>query len=293
MDGLVVVDKPAGMTSHDVVSRLRRIFGQKRIGHAGTLDPGATGVLVVGLGRVTRLLQFLSAMGKSYRGRIVFGVATDTLDAAGKVVERCPIPSLDRARIETATAAFLGAVEQTPPMVSAVKIGGRRLHELHRAGIEVERPSRRVEISRFEVESFSDGEEPFAEVLVDCSSGTYVRVLAADLGLALGGVAHLGALRRLRVGSFTIDEARSLEAIAAAPTESALAPVVAVRDFEQVRMDPELARAVRGGASVPISALPVGAEVGSLVALLDETGALLAIYERGQAGARPVVVLGG
>lgn len=309
MDGLVVVDKPPGMTSHDVVARLRRAFDQRRVGHAGTLDPGATGVLVVGLGRVTRLLRFLSAMGKSYCGRIVFGVATDTLDASGRVLERRPIPSLDRSRVEAAASAFLGIVEQTPPMVSAVKIGGRRLHELHRAGIEVPRPSRRVEITRFDVESFSagDGEAPSAEVLVDCSSGTYVRVLAADLGHALGGVAHLGALRRLRVGSFTIEEARSLEAVEAAPAEAALAPAVAVRDFEQVRVGPELARAVCGGALVPISALPAptqpaaalpvfsgeGVEPGSLVALLDEAGTLLAIYQRGRAGARPVVVLGG
>src|SRR5438552_1542292 len=140
-DGLVVVDKPAGCTSHDVVARLRRVYGQRRVGHAGTLDPDATGVLLVGLGRATRLLRYLSEAGKAYEGRIVFGIATSTLDAAGEIVDQRPMP-LTRRDVERALPRFVGDIEQLPPMVSAVKVGGRRLHELARAGQEVERAPR-------------------------------------------------------------------------------------------------------------------------------------------------------
>ena len=180
-DGLVVVDKPAAWTSHDVVAKLRGVYGQRKIGHAGTLDPDATGVLLVGLGRGTRLLRFLQEAGKAYRGRICFGIATSTLDASGEVVDQQPMP-LERDDVDAATARFVGDIEQLPPMVSAVKIGGRRLHQLARAGEDVERSPRRVRVDRFEVEAFEPGPYPVATVLVECGSGTYVRSLAADLG---------------------------------------------------------------------------------------------------------------
>src|SRR6476661_563185 len=215
-DGLVVVDKPAGFTWHDVVAKLRKFYGQRRGGHAGTLDPDATGVLLVGLGRATRLLRYLSEAGKAYEGRIVFGIATSTLDAAGEVLDQRPMP-LTRDDIERALPRFVGDIEQLPPMVSAVKVGGRRLHELARAGLEVERAPRSVHVDRFEVVEFEPGPYPEATVVVECGSGTYVRSLAADLGGALGGCAHLATLRRDRVGSFTLAEAFPLTAIEGEP----------------------------------------------------------------------------
>ncbi|HLX88911.1 MAG TPA: tRNA pseudouridine(55) synthase TruB, partial [Acidimicrobiales bacterium] len=171
--GMVVVDKEPGWTSHDVVARCRRIFGQRRVGHAGTLDPDATGVLLVGLGRFTRMLRYLTALGKSYDGEVVLGVATSTLDASGEVVGRWDMSGVDVADAQAAAAAFTGTVLQVPPMVSARKVQGRRLHELARAGVEVEREARPVTVDRFDVEA---GDEPgVLRVSVDCSTGTYVR----------------------------------------------------------------------------------------------------------------------
>jgi tRNA pseudouridine55 synthase len=292
-EGLVVVDKPAGCTSHDVVARLRRAFGIRRVGHAGTLDPDATGVLLVGVGRVTRLLRFLSGAGKSYRGEVVFGLATDTLDAAGEVTARHPM-SLERQEVETAVAKFVGEIEQIPPMVSAVKVGGRRLHELARRGEEVERAPRRVRIDRIEVESFIPEQYPRAVLLVDCGSGTYIRSLAADLGQALGGVAHLGWLRRLRVGPFTVDEAHTLEDVIDAPAEVLLPPVEAVRHLDRVDVDASVARGVAHGATFPATlfAGPSAPSGAGPVAVVGPEGNLLALYDRGRTAARPLVVLG-
>src|SRR5215813_4022963 len=151
--GLIVVDKPAAWTSHDVVAKLRKIYRQRRVGHSGTLDPDATGVLLVGLGRATRLLRFLQETGKSYRARVVFGVATDTLDASGAVLERAEMP-LEREQVELAARAFVGDLDQVPPMVSAIKIQGKKLYELARAGETVDRPARHVHVSAFVVEDF-------------------------------------------------------------------------------------------------------------------------------------------
>jgi tRNA pseudouridine55 synthase len=290
-DGLVVVDKPAGCTSHDVVGKLREIYGQRRVGHAGTLDPDATGVLLVGLGRVTRLMRFLQETRKSYRGRVVFGVATDTLDAAGAVLERAEMP-ITRAQLEAATCAFTGDIEQIPPMVSALKVGGRRLYELARRGEEIERPARPVRIDTLEIEEFEPGPYPEATVRVDCSSGTYVRSLAADLGAALGGCAHLAALRRLAVGSFTLDEARPLDRIETDPDDALVSPAAAMRDLEVVTVDAEQARAVAHGATFAANAIvPKGAGTGPFAVVDVHSGVLLAVYERRGAGVKPSVVL--
>lgn len=287
-DGLVVVDKPAGCTSHDVVARLRRIFGQRRIGHAGTLDPDATGVLLVGLGRATRLLRYLTEAGKAYDGRIVFGVATSTLDAAGDIVDQRPMP-LTRAEVVQAMPRFVGDIEQLPPMVSAVKVGGRRLHELARAGETVERAPRPVHVDRFELVGFADGPYPEADVVVECGSGTYVRTLAADLGDALGGCAHLASLRRTRVGSFTLDESHTIDAVEADADAVVLPLLEAMRDLERVDVDEEQARAVAHGMSFAAGALDV---VGAgPFAVADGTGSLLAVYETRGAGLRPSVVV--
>jgi tRNA pseudouridine55 synthase len=290
-DGLVVVDKPAGWTSHDVVARLRRIYGQRRVGHAGTLDPDATGVLLVGLGRATRLLRFLTETGKVYRGEVAFGVATDTLDAAGTETARQAMPEVTQAALEAVVPRFLGTIAQVPPMVSAIKVEGRRLHERARAGEVVERAPRMVRIDRIEVEAFAPGEFPRAELLVECGSGTYIRSLAADLGETLGGCAHLAWLRRLRVGPFAVEEARTLEEIAESPAKVVLPLVEAVRHLPRVDVDGETARGVAHGAVFPVTALG-GDEVGPF-AVVGPDGRLLALYQKGRAAARPLVVLAG
>jgi tRNA pseudouridine55 synthase len=288
--GAVIVDKEEGWTSHDVVARLRKIYGQRRVGHAGTLDPDATGVLVVGLGRATRLLRFVQDTGKAYRGEIAFGVSTTTLDASGDVVDRAPM-AVERPDVEAATRIFLGEIEQLPPMVSAVKVKGRRLHELARKGIEVERAPRRVRVDRFDVESFEPGPYPRATVLVECSSGTYVRSLAADLGERLGGVAHLASLRRLRVGSFDLTEAHTLADIERDPEAATIAPVEAMRDLARIDVDAEQARAIAHGVTFPATVL-AGDDAGpGPFALVGPDGELLAVYERRRSALKPTVVL--
>jgi tRNA pseudouridine55 synthase len=287
-DGLVVVDKPAGWTSHDVVAKLRKIYGQRRVGHAGTLDPDATGVLLVGFGRATRLLRFLQESGKSYRGRIVFGIATSTLDASGAIVEQQPMP-LTRDEVERAATRFVGEIEQLPPMVSAVKVGGRRLHQLARAGVDVERAPRRVRVDRFVVEDFDPGPYPSATVLVECGSGTFVRSLAADLGTALGGAAHLADLRRLSVGSFALAEASTLDEIESDPDRAVVSLATAVRDLERVDIDDEQARAAGHGMAFPAGAL--GERGAGPFALVRRDDDLVAVYERSGAACKPSVVM--
>ena len=284
IDGLAVVDKPAGITSHDVVGRCRQVFGQRRVGHGGTLDPGATGVLLVGLGRATRLLRFLTALPKSYVGEVVLGVETSTLDAAGDVVATSDLSGAGVAEARAAAAGFLGDILQVPPMVSAVKVGGRRLHELAREGVEVERSARPVPVRRFDVTA---GPEPgVLRVEVDCSSGTYVRTLAADLGRALGGGAHLRNLRRTAIGSFTLADASPLDDLAAG---AVLPPVEMLRDYPRVVADAEAAKAVGYGRTLDATGWPGPGPW----AVADGAGDLLAVYEGGPDGrARPCVVLG-
>ncbi|MFM8305106.1 MAG: tRNA pseudouridine(55) synthase TruB [Actinomycetota bacterium] len=288
--GLVVVDKPGGWTSHDVVAKLRSVYGQRRIGHAGTLDPDATGVLLVGLGRVTRLLRFLQETDKEYRGTVVFGVATSTLDAAGDVLDERPMP-VTREQVERAALGFLGGVEQVPPMVSAIKVGGRRLHELARKGEEVERAPRPVRIDCIDVEDFVPGDRPVATIRVECGSGTYIRSLAADLGAALGGPAHLGTLRRLRVGAFGASEAVPLDVIEADPAGAMRTPAEAMRGLPVVTVDAEQAVRVTHGVALP-GAL-AGETADGPVAVLGPDGVLLAVYERRGPGLRPAVVVAG
>ena len=290
LDGLLVVDKPAGCTSHDVVGRVRKAVGQRKVGHAGTLDPDATGVLLVGLGRATRLMRFLSIESKSYRSDVVFGVATDTLDAAGAVVDRVPM-SFDLEALVAVTHRFVGEIDQIPPMVSAIRVGGRRLHEIARAGEAVERAPRRVRIDRIDVEALEPGPYPVATILVECGSGTYIRSLAADLGAALGGFAHVGTLRRLSVGSFTLEEAHTLDEIEADPVAALLAPLEAVRDLDPFQTDDEIARAVAHGSVFPTSALPVDPEAPGPFAFVGPDGSLLAVYERRGAALKPAVVV--
>ncbi len=277
IDGLVVVDKAAGWTSHDVVAKCRKIFGQRRVGHSGTLDPDATGVLLVGLGRVTRLLRFLTDLPKTYTAEVVLGVATSTLDAAGEVVARWDMSGVGIEEVQQAAATLTGPILQVPPMVSAVRVGGRRLHELARAGVEVEREARPVTVHRFDVAE--TGEASVFQVEVRCSSGTYVRTLAADLGGALGGGGHVRNLRRTAIGSFGQAAAVGLDELS---IESMLTPADALRDYPSVEADDETAQAV--GYGRPLPGLPAG-----VVRLLGPGCSLLAVYEDG----RPAVVLAG
>ncbi len=278
MSGCVVVDKPTGCTSHDVVDRIRRALGTRKVGHAGTLDPDATGVLVLGVGKGTKLLQFVTGADKTYRGEIVFGTETTTLDAAGDVVATHDM-TLDPADVLAAAAAFVGDIEQVPPMVSAIKVDGKRLHELAREGKEVERKARPVTVHRFDVEPTDDPLVYLAEVA--CSSGTYIRTLAADLGRALGGGAHLRGLRRLAVGPFTLDDASPLD-------EPELAPVgELLRGMPVLEVDDDVAERVRNGQSLGPSA---GA---GMVAVTDGSGQLLAVYEVRDGTLAPAKVLVG
>ncbi len=283
--GLVVVDKEAGWTSHDVVARCRRIFGQRRVGHAGTLDPDATGVLLVGLGRATRLLRFLTGLGKTYRGEVVLGVATSTLDASGAITGQWDMSSVSLSDVRAAAAALTGPIEQIPPMVSAVKVDGRRLHALAREGVEVERAPRPVVVHRFDV---ADTPETgtFA-VEVECSSGTYVRVLAADLGTALGGGAHLRNLRRTAVGSFTLEEARRVDELG---PDDVVTPARALRDLDLVVVDDDVVRHVARGLA--LDRIPLGVTGEGPWGLLGADGRLLAVYEATDTDRiRPAVVL--
>jgi tRNA pseudouridine55 synthase len=286
--GLVVIDKAAGWTSHDVVARCRRVFGQRRVGHAGTLDPDATGVLLVGLGRATRLLRFLTALPKTYEAEIVLGIATSTLDASGEVTGEWDMSAVTAEQVAAAAAALTGTIEQVPPMVSAVKVGGRRLHELARQGLQIERPSRRVTVYRFDIEA-DPGRAGVYRAEVECSSGTYVRVLAEDIGTALGGGAHIGLLRRTRVGSFGTDDMRPVDLLT---PKALLTPAQAMRDLPSVAVEPEIALLV--GRGLALDRVPVGAVGDGPWAMVDRDGTLLAVYEAtGTDRIKPSVVLAG
>jgi tRNA pseudouridine55 synthase len=269
---MVVVDKEAGWTSHDAVARCRRIFSQRRVGHAGTLDPDATGVLLVGLGRFTRMLRFLTGLPKSYEAEVVLGSATHTLDASGEVTGTWDMSEVTLTDVREAAASLTGVIDQVPPMVSARKVGGKRLHELARAGIEVDRVARPVTVSRFDVHPTPD--PGVFRIEVDCSTGTYVRVLAADMGEALGGGAHLRNLRRTRIGSFGVDEASTLGTITEA---NVLSAAQALRDLPQVELDAEMTRSVSHGLA--LDRVSVGATGDGPWGLLDHDGHLLAVYE--------------
>ncbi len=274
-EGLAVIDKEAGWTSHDVVARSRGVLGTRKVGHSGTLDPDATGVLVLGVGRATRLLRFLTVLGKEYTGQIVLGSTTTTLDSSGDVTATYDMAAVTSAEAAEAAARFVGEIEQIPPMVSAVKVGGRRLHEIAREGGEVERAPRPVTVHQFDI---APADEPGVyDVVVACSSGTYVRTLAADLGEALGGGAHLRNLRRTAVGSFTLADAHPLESPVLVPMSEAL------RDLSCVAVDEETAVDVSHGRPMAAEALGVQ-EDGDLGdpgpwPVLGPDGSLLAVYE--------------
>ncbi|MCE2709715.1 MAG: tRNA pseudouridine(55) synthase TruB [Actinomycetota bacterium] len=292
--GFVVVDKPVGITSHDVVARLRRRFSERRVGHSGTLDPDATGVLIVALGNATRLLQFLGDLPKTYTGEVVFGTATSTLDASGEVTATRDMSTLTIDRIREASKAFLGDIAQIPPMVSAIKVGGRRLHEIAREGGEVHREPRHVTIHRYVVGDVVDRVDgnPVVNIEVTCSSGTYIRTLAADLGEALGGVAHLRNLRRRAIGDFVVGANHDSASIDTAPLQPAVA-VMAHLDGVNVAMvsvDADSAVKVRNGRSFDALGALDGRE-GERRIVLNERNELIAVYSRASDAWRAEVVM--
>ncbi|VXB75045.1 tRNA pseudouridine(55) synthase TruB [Nocardioides sp. AX2bis] len=293
--GLVVVDKPGGMTSHDVVSRVRRLAGTRKVGHAGTLDPMATGVLVLGVGRATRLLGHLVLTEKTYEATIRLGGGTTTDDAEGEPLPpadpeavAAAVAALDPERVRAVLATQVGERDQVPSTVSAIKVDGRRAYARVRDGEEVVLEPRRVTIHAIEVHDVAavttpEGGRVDVVVTVRCSSGTYVRAIARDLGDDLGVGGHLTALRRTRVGPFGLSEARTIEELS--ETYDVLAPGDAARlAFPVLELGEDAERDVRVGR-------PLDLELAGLTALLDGAGGLLALYEPREGRARPVAVL--
>ena len=281
----MAVDKPAGWTSHDVVAKSRGLLGTKKVGHAGTLDPSATGVLVLGVGKATRLLRYLGDLAKQYVGELVLGTETTTLDAEGDVVRTHDMAAVTLEDVREAAATFVGPILQVPPMVSAVKVDGKKLYELAREGVEIEREARPVTIYSIEVD---EGPEAGVHRLtVSCSGGTYVRTLVADIGTALGGGAHLRALRRIAVGGFDLSGAVPLDALG---PDAVRPPADAVAHLDRTVVDAEVAADVATGKVLPLDRLGVDGE--GPWAVLDEGGSLLAVYRAHRPGtAKPDLVL--
>lgn len=285
MRGFLAVDKPGGLTSHDVVDRIRRVTGVRKVGHAGTLDPMATGLLVVAVGPVTRLLRYAQGAPKEYVADVRFGIATDSLDADGTEVERSPMP-LSAADVEAVLPRFRGEIQQVPPMVSAIKQGGVRLHVLARRGEEVPREPRTVTIHRLDLLGLRDGDHPVATLRVGCSTGTYVRVLGDDIARALGGRAHLSALRRTRIGALDVGDAVALDRLEAdGVAPHLLDPAVALGHLESTTVDASGADDVVHGRPIP------GGGADGPVAIVDDGGRLLAVYRSDGSRLRPETVL--
>jgi tRNA pseudouridine55 synthase len=285
--GLVVVDKPAGLTSHDVVGRIRRLAGTRRVGHAGTLDPMATGVLVVGVGAATRLLHHLVLTDKAYSATVRLGQATVTDDAEGAVVSTASAAAIGEAAVRDAMRALTGDIEQVPSAVSAIKVDGQRAYRRVRDGEAVELPARPVTVQRFDVTSMHRPTPDLldVDVEVECSSGTYVRALARDLGAALGVGGHLTALRRTRVGPFDLGAARTLEQLAELADPVTLPLPDALRTAFPVReVDAEAARELSFGRPLP------AAGITGVYAALGLDGSAVALLAERAGQARPVLV---
>jgi tRNA pseudouridine55 synthase len=302
-NGVLVVDKPAGMTSHDVVGAIRRGLrtmpgagqrgrgkrSQPKVGHAGTLDPMATGVLVVGVGKATRLVPWLQASTKTYEARLRLGSTTSTLDAEGEVLTVTDASHIDEEAVCEAFKRFVGEIVQIPPMVSAVRVDGERLYDRARRGEEVERPERRVTVHDLVLEDFVPGPAGEASFLLTCSTGTYVRTIADDVGRELGVGAHLVALRRLASGRFTADAAASLDEVVTAISAGELdrhllSMAEALADYPVLKLSEADARALGHGRTVGASGFS-----GPVVAV-DPDGDLVAMVQDEDGAARPLAV---
>lgn len=283
--GIVNVLKPPGMTSHDVVSFMRRIYGVKRIGHAGTLDPAAAGVLPVFIGPAARLIEYATDADKAYRAELTFGYATDTADDTGAVIARAGEDRRpDTAAIEAALQSFTGHSEQIPPMHSAVKIGGKKLYELAREGVEIERQPRRVFIAAIKLVKVWDDKILFD---VTCSKGTYIRSLCADIGAKTGCPAVMSFLVRTRVGPFLLAEAHTLEEIAAAPPRVLLPPDFAVRHLPVATLEAAQHKAFANGVAVSADLPDAG-----IFTVYGPDGSFTGIGEHRQGLLRPVKIIG-
>ncbi len=279
LHGFLLVDKPEGMTSAAVVARVKRSLGLAKVGHLGTLDPFATGLLPICLGDATKLARFLAGEGKRYVGEIVLGVITDTLDRTGATIERRAVPALAPAAIGAAVARLRGTILQTPPMYSALKRDGVPLYRLARSGREVERAPRPVQIGAFDVALVGRDRLAFA---IACSKGTYVRVLAHDLGAALGSGGHLSALTRTGFGPFVLAQAIPLaevEARARDGTLPLLSPSMALTAYRAVIADPALITAIRHGRQQALRALGAPRCADEVVRIESVDGALIAVAE--------------
>lgn len=292
MDGVVNVRKTAGPTSHDVVADMRRIFGQKRVGHAGTLDPMATGVLVVCLGKATRIVEYLVGTAKEYRALIRLGVTTDTQDSSGELLTETDASGVTFEALNQAAKSFVGEIEQVPPMISAIKHEGKALYKLARQGLTIERAPRPVSIYSIDVGDLGSGDVAEAELVVRCSSGTYIRTLCADIGEALGCGAVMSGLERTRVGRFAADRAVTVDQLREAQAEDRLADHVttmseALDEMPAIRIDESgMSRALHG---LPIQTLDADA-VGT-VRLLSPSGELVAIATADAGVVKPRKVL--
>ena len=285
--GLVIVDKPSGMTSHDVVGKCRRIFGTRRVGHAGTLDPMATGVLVVGIERATKILGLLTGASKSYAATIRLGQTTSTEDAEGQLLQEISAEHLTEATIAAAITGLRGDIMQVPSAVSAVKVDGQRAYKLAREGKVVELAARPVRIDRFEMLALRRGSDGCVDldVVVDCSSGTYVRALARDLGDALAVGGHLTALRRTRVGRFGLDQARSLDELAERPQLSFTLDEACLQVFPRRDLAAEEADAAANGRALT----PAG--IDGVYAAQDADGRVIALLRDDGPRTKSVVVI--
>lgn len=284
--GLVVVDKPDGMTSHDVVGRCRRIFGTRKVGHAGTLDPMATGVLVIGIERATKILGLIAGTSKTYLGTIRLGQSTTTDDAEGEVLQQLCADHITDEQIEAAAGALRGDIEQVPSSVSAIKVAGKRAYQLAREGEAPVLAARSVRIERFDVLAIRRTPGLVdVDVLVDCSSGTYIRALARDVGVALGVGGHLTALRRTRVGGFGLDQAHTLEALAEQPQLSYTLDQACLQAFARHDLSEDDAVAVSHGK--PLAA----AGVDGIYAAVAPDGRVMALLQDSGRRAKSVVVI--
>jgi len=286
-NGLLLIDKPQGVTSHDVVARVRLVMNERRVGHAGTLDPMATGLLVLAVGPSTRLLRFAQSETKRYEGVVTFGVSTDSLDADGVIDERREVPPLTTESVNARARAMLGAQSQIPPMVSAIKVKGQRLHALARAGVVVERDARAIAVTSFSLAPTSEANEWTFDVT--CSVGTYVRVLLSDLAEHLGTIGHLSALRRLASGEHHVDDALTLEQLDERVRDGAVVlqpPRAFVTQLEAVVVSRDDERRLRTGQRVALD----GPREAEIVAV-SEAGALVAVLRRRGESWQPAVVL--
>ena len=302
-NGIVIVDKPAGVTSHDVVNTARRLYHTKRVGHTGTLDPDATGILVLCLGYATRLAEYLSASRKNYIAEVLFGVESDTQDASGTILAEQDAHTFSASDLTALLPRFQGTIKQIPPMVSALHFEGKRLYELARAGVTVERAARPVTIDRLELLDFAPGTHPVAKLEITCSTGTYIRTLAADLGEAAQTGALMQSLRRTWVGDserdFNLSASYSLDALRTKAEDGTLAETVisladALQAWPKVQLEEAEMPRLRNGQALERSdfAALFATETEMLrVAVLDPTGKVCAVarYEAGQI--RPVKVL--